>query len=172
MSQSQRPTPELTELANQIGEFIQYWGFKKVHGRIWTHLYLSSEPLDAADLMERLKISKALVSMSLSDLTEYEVIQVAGRSERGTTLYSANPEVIAVILNVLRTRERRILSHVAAAHKVLQESHKDDRRGVPLDKARVRSLGEMIRSAETHLDGLLTLDTVDFSAWNQFDEKT
>ena len=88
---------ELDALAEQVGEFIQYWGFKKVHGRIWTHLWLSDHPLDAGDLGKRLQISKALVSMSIADLLEYDVIQEVGRGEQGTTLYRSNPDQTQVI---------------------------------------------------------------------------
>lgn len=107
-----RVPPEMEDVASQIGEFIEYWGFKNVHGRIWTHLFLAETPLDASDIVERLCISKALVSMSISDLLEYEVIQFAGKSERSTVLYKANPNVTSVIVNVLRKRERRMLSRI------------------------------------------------------------
>lgn len=116
-----RIPPELEDVVNQIGEFTQHWGFKNVHGRIWVHLFLTSEPLDAADLIERLKISKALVSMSINDLIDYDVIQANGKSSRGSTLYRANPDVISVIENVLRKRERHMLSRISTATRLLKK---------------------------------------------------
>ncbi len=97
--------PELEDLADQIGEFIHYWGFKRIHGRIWTHIYLAAKPLDAADLVRQMKISKALVSISLRELIDFEVIEEVGKSSRGTHLYRANPDILKVILSVLRQRE-------------------------------------------------------------------
>ncbi len=164
--------PELEELANQIGEFIQYWGFKKVHGRIWAHLYLSEEPLDAQDLISRLGISKALASMSLNDLLNYEVILVAGKSPKGTTTYVANTNTTSVILGVLRKRERRMLSHIWAAFKVLRDSSREDRKSVSVDQKNLRHLGEMIRTAEQSLEGLLAMESVDFGRWMQFDDES
>ena len=55
---------QLNKLADEVGELVYNWGLKRVHGRIWTHLFLSNRPLDASDLVKRLDISKALISIS------------------------------------------------------------------------------------------------------------
>jgi DNA-binding transcriptional regulator GbsR (MarR family) len=161
--------PELEDVVAQIGEFIEYWGFKNVHGRIWAHLYLSTEPLDANDLIERLSISKALVSMSLSDLMEYDVVQIVGKSSRGTITYSANPNVTSVVMGVLRKRERRMLSRIASATKILKEQKKKIKGEVDLSIDRVQLLHEMVLTAEDSMDAILQLGDVDFNDWRKFD---
>ena len=156
--------PELEDVANQVGGFIEYWGFKNVHGRIWTHLFLSRNPLDAGQIMERLSISKALTSISLSELLEHQVIEIAGKGDRGAVLYRANPDVCTVITNVLRSRERRMLCRVAGAARTLRDLPANDKiKTVPLDKERVQCLNNMIAQAEQCLDGLLAMTEVDFS---------
>lgn len=162
--------PELEDVVAQIGEFIEYWGFKNVHGRIWTHLYLSDEPLDASDLISRLQISKALVSMSISDLMDYDVVQVAGKSSRGTVTYRANPNVTSVVLGVVRKRERRLLSRIAGATKVLKDYKMHSKEDVTLSAERVQSLHEMVVTAEDSLDAVLALGDVDFNDWRRFNE--
>jgi DNA-binding transcriptional regulator GbsR (MarR family) len=162
--------PELEDVVAQIGEFIEYWGFKNVHGRIWAHLYLSDEPLDASDLISRLQISKALVSMSISDLMDYDVVHVAGKSCRGTVTYCANPNVTSVVLGVLRKRERRLLSRIAGATKVLKDYKNHSKDEVTLSNDRVQSLHEMVLTAEESMDALLILGDVDFKEWGRFDE--
>src|ERR1700730_8342606 len=102
MSELEVLPPELEELAGEVGDFICYWGFKKIHGRLWTHIYLATLPVDAGQLMQRLKVSKALISLYLHDLLKYDVIIESGKSTRSTQTYVANPEVLDVILNVLR----------------------------------------------------------------------
>src|SRR5262245_52829687 len=136
--------PELAELAEQIGHFIQYWGFKKVHGRIWTHLYLSTHPLDALELRTRLKISKALVSLTVKDLIEFGVIRECGKSERGTILYEANPHLHAAIFNVLRGREKKMMAQIAAAHRTLETCLNDGERHKNVNGQRLKDLGEII----------------------------
>ena len=33
------------EVCDSIGDFIEYWGFKAIHGRVWALLALSTDPL-------------------------------------------------------------------------------------------------------------------------------
>jgi DNA-binding transcriptional regulator GbsR (MarR family) len=157
--------PEMQELSDQIGEFVYYWGFKRIHGKIWTHLYLAKKPLDAADIVNNLDISKALVSISLRELMEYEVIQFAGKSERGTQLYKINPDILSVIMSVLRQREKRMLAHIQAAHEGLTRSTEADRSEAGLSTDHLMHLGELVQKAVVGLDGLIALKAVDFSDW-------
>ena len=39
-----------------IGRLIEFWGFKRNMGRVWTVLYLSPEPLSAEDLRHALQL--------------------------------------------------------------------------------------------------------------------
>lgn len=128
MSELEVFPPELEELASEVGEFICYWGFKKIHGRIWTHIYLAEQALDAGQLMQRLKVSKALISLSLNDLLKYDVILEAGKSSRGTQTYLPNPDVLDVILNVLRRRERKMLTKAETSHKMLSSLSEESQR--------------------------------------------
>lgn len=169
MPHKKKPSPELEDVVSQIGDFIEYWGFKHVHGRIWAHLFLAGCPLDSTDLIQRLGISKALVSMSISDLIDYNVIRATGKSERGTILYECNPDLPTVIANVLRKRERRLLARLAAATRTLSSLPRemDGKCGVSHDRA--EKLDSMVRTAETTLDSLLMFRDVSFAAWAGFD---
>jgi DNA-binding transcriptional regulator GbsR (MarR family) len=158
MSDKHKPSPELDDVVSQIGDFIEYWGFKNVHGRIWAHLFLAGSPLDAADLCERLKISKALASISINDLLEYEVILTAPRkTDRGTLAYEVNPRISEVISNVVRKRERRMLARLSAATRVLVSLPTDLQAGCPVQAERAKELHDMVQSAEKTLDSLLQL---------------
>jgi DNA-binding transcriptional regulator GbsR (MarR family) len=101
------------ELGAQVGNFIEFWGFKRIHGEVWLHLYVSKTPLDAGDLIARLGISKSLASLCLAELVHYDVIREAGKSDAGTTLYEANEDVVGVIANVLKMREKVMLDRIA-----------------------------------------------------------
>ncbi len=163
-----KPSPELEDVVAQIGGFIEYWGFKNVHGRIWAHLFLAGCPLDSNELIERLGISKALVSMSISDLMEYDVIRAVGKSERGTIVYDCNPDLPNVIANVLRKRERRLLTRLSAATRTLTSLPRelDGKCGVHHD--RIEKLDQMVKTAETTLDALLLFRDVSFAPWAAF----
>ena len=46
-----------------VGNFIEFWGFKRNQGRVWALLYLRDAALDAQELQDELGLSKGAVSM-------------------------------------------------------------------------------------------------------------
>ena len=147
--------PELIELTDQIGLFIEYWGFKKIHGQIWSHIFLSPTPLDATTLVKRLDVSKALVSLAIKDLVQYDVIQVVGQGEKRTILFQSNPNLIGVITSVLRMRERKMLSQIMSSWKNLTKANEQDAEQTTVNPEALEELGEMIDTAEQMLDLLI-----------------
>ncbi|RYZ57276.1 MAG: hypothetical protein EOP07_10345 [Proteobacteria bacterium] len=147
--------PELEEFASQVGTFMEYWGFKKVHGQIWCHIYLSSEALDASELMKRLDISKALVSISLKELLDFEVIEEVGKSARGTRLYRAREDLRATILDTLRRRERKMMSRIMGAFSLLEKLDEAELQAYRIEKAKMDFLGLMIRMVDMSLDQMI-----------------
>lgn len=147
--------PELEEFAKQVGDFMEYWGFKKVHGQIWCHIYLSEHPLDAAELMRRLQISKALVSISLKELLDFGVLEEAGKSPRGTRLYRAREDLGAMILDTLRRRERKMMARILAAYSLLEKLDEDELVQHGIQRQRVGLLGALIRIVDQGLDQMI-----------------
>ena len=152
---------QLQKLAEQIGNFIEYWGFKKIHGMIWTHLYLSPEPLSAQDLIQRLRVSKALISLSMKDLLEYQLILQTDESlSKKNKFYIANPEVFEVIRGVLETRELQMMGKISSEFKSLEELEKNSADHF-VQSDRLNALGEMIEGGQTGLQQLIALSKLD-----------
>lgn len=147
--------PELEEFASQVGSFMEYWGFKKVHGQIWCHIYLSSEALDASELMKRLGISKALVSISLKELLDFEVVEEVGKSPRGTRLYKAREDLRATILDTLRRRERKMMARIMGAFSLLEKLDGTELEAHRIEQERLAFLGMMIRMVDMSLDQII-----------------
>jgi DNA-binding transcriptional regulator GbsR (MarR family) len=145
--------PELRETAGLIGEFIQYWGFKKVHGRIWAYLFLMKTPLSTRHLCELLKISNSLVSISVAELMKYGVISEAGKGPNGVLLYQANPDVGSVIAGVLRNREQKLLRLIqSSAENLPPRSPSPVGSEVRMDAARIKQLAEWVVIANGFLE--------------------
>lgn len=159
--------PEMKELSEMIGDFIRYWGFKQIHGRIWCLIYLSKDPLDAGDLMNCLGVSKALMSLSLKDLLEYNVIEEGPKTAKGTQSYHANPDVLAVITNVLRTRERKMLAQIKTAQNLVSDLPESEISASNISTDRLKQLGNMIEEAQDTLDGMLSLATINLKDWDK-----
>jgi DNA-binding transcriptional regulator GbsR (MarR family) len=168
MKPAAKSPQELAALAEQIGHFIRHWGFKSVHGRLWTYLYLSSEPMDAAALIRKLRVSKALMSISLKELLKYGVVESSGRSSEGTQLYQANEDVMAAILNVLRLREKNLITRILAEFENINRLSTADLKQGKVSASRKEALGELIQLANATLDSFLTLSHTDFTPWRAF----
>lgn len=149
--------PEMEYLAELVGEFIEYWGFKKIHGKIWTHLYLSEVPLDASALIQKLEVSKALISISLKDLLDFHVIIESGLSAEGTRLYVANPDIQKVITNVIRQREKIMMGKIQAAFNHVKKLSKEEVTAHQLNSNRMKDLDKFIKNGEKGLDAIITL---------------
>ncbi len=146
---------ELDALANHIGYFIEYWGFKKIHGQIWTHIWLSKSPIDATSLVKRLQVSKALVSLAVKDLISYDVIRVHGQGDRRKILLVANPDVQTVISNVLLKRETVMLEQIRAQFEKTNDLNEQTKTDLDLDEGKLVSMQIMIQLAQMSLATLI-----------------
>ncbi len=146
---------EVEGLTEQIGAFIEYWGFKKIHGQIWTHIWLAKTPIDATTLVKRLQVSKALVSLAIKDLLKYEVIRVAGQGNRRKILLEANTDVHAVITNVLMNRETKMLESIMTHFQKTKDLHPDIHSELNLDLAKLESMNVMIQLAQFSLAAII-----------------
>lgn len=143
----------LQKLSLSVGNFIHYWGFRRVHGAIWTQLYLSQTPLSCTDLTHLLDFSKALISPALDELCYYKLIhEVPGPNEK-TKLYCAEENINAVIQHILRTREAKMLKQIS---KDFANFQADPNSSKIWNKTRIDNLGEMILSANLMLEVLLS----------------
>ena len=154
---------DLDKLALKVGSFMEYWGFKKVHGQIWTHLFLSRTPLDATTLGKRLGVSKGLVSLAVKDLLQYQVIQKSSKGLKRTVYLVANPQVYKVICGVLMQRERKILEEVLGQVRVLREQPGSGPGSEMISSQRLEELESMTETAKDFVD-LLIASELDFAA--------
>lgn len=104
----QRVEERKQRLAESVGEFIKYWGFKEIHGRVWVHIYLAPKPITAKELTDRLGVTKGLISIALSELLAYQVIEKVNIGNARSPGYQSNTDLVEVINNVLRNRELKL----------------------------------------------------------------
>ncbi len=157
-------------MATAVGDFIRYWGFRRIHGQIWTELYLSKQTLSGKELTRRLGVSKALVSPALHELIEFKLIRQT-QSTGKLKQYCADPNVFQVIVGVLNNRERHLIENAQKTHRILTESLKtQDILSDAIDLSRLTELGEMIKTALSALlfvvnhfknDGFLDLSSLE-----------
>jgi DNA-binding transcriptional regulator GbsR (MarR family) len=142
----------LRKLSLSIGHFIRYWGFRRVHGAIWTQLYLAKTPLSCTDLTHNLGLSKALISPALDELCKYKLIREAPAPNQKTKVYVAAEDVNEVIQHVLKTREAKMLQQITKDFSSFQQR---EAAAENISDARVKSLETMIISANMMLQIML-----------------
>lgn len=142
---------QFKEFSDAVGDFIRYWGFRRIHGQLWTQIYLSQESLSGVQLMRKLGVSKALVSPGLSELVKLKLIfsyQVDGR----TKTYTANPDVFGVIREVLKTREQNLITKAKKSFDELNEKISAAGSNYGIEETRLKNVGEMIVAATVAID--------------------
>jgi len=93
------------EVADTIGRLMHFWGFKRRMGRMWALLYLSPDPLGAAELSGRLKMSAGSVSMTLAELLKWGAVKRTWRPGERRDYYESETRIWKLLRRVLRERE-------------------------------------------------------------------
>lgn len=156
-------------VAEMIGGLMEFWGFKAVHGRMWTVLYLSPEPLSAAELGDRLALSTGAVSMALADLQKWGVVKKAWRPGERRDYYEPETSIWKMISRVFREREltyvrEAIAAFEAALKTIAQQRSKvsaEDKRLLKFIEGRIQSLLTLSRIGESLLSLLVAGAPID-----------
>ena len=148
----------LKQLATGIGSFIRYWGFRNIHGEIWTTIYLSKEPLSGIEICTLLNVSKALVSPALKELEAEGLIRQTVSENSKTKRYQAEEDVNKVIHGVLKRREKPMIEKIQQSYSELGQAVSDKS---VLNSERLQKMGAMIQIAEIGLSTLLQENIID-----------
>ena len=147
------------KLAESIGEFVKYWGFKSVHGKTWLYIYTSEQPMTATELVQKLGVTKSLVSMVLSDLVDYKVIKRVDIGSAKSPGYVSEEDLEKAIFSVLREREFKLLKGIQRDISEFQDLVK----GSKQLENRSKQLEKMTDYAVDSLDRLLNSKSISTS---------
>jgi DNA-binding transcriptional regulator GbsR (MarR family) len=155
-------------IADAIGEVIEHWGFRKALGRLWTVLYLAGEPLSAVTLAERLSMSAGAVSMALSELQEWAVVQRVWRPGERREFFAAETDFWKMISKVVNERERfwvrSVRERIERATTMLKSLPSKEARAA---NKRAQLLLTFTNMAERVLDTFVASQRADFSGFGQ-----
>lgn len=136
------------EVCDAVGAFIENWGFRSIHGRVWALLAISTRPLSQAEIAEHLSVSRSLINLAIGELSEFALVEPTG-PERNAP-YQARMEVWPTITGVLRKREWMLMESARIALEAMKvELEEDDPRAY--DPSRVEVLLRMTELAQDAL---------------------
>jgi DNA-binding transcriptional regulator GbsR (MarR family) len=153
------------EVADSVGRLMEFWGFKRPMGRIWTLLYLAPEALGAAEISEALRMSAGAVSMAMGELVKWGAVKKSWRPGERRDFYEAETSVGRLVQRVLRERELALVRGFAEALEAAQRALPGDRGSKPgalaFKRERLGELRRLARLGETLLTALVAGKTVD-----------
>lgn len=154
-----RLTVQVLHACDAVGAFVEYWGFKAIHGRIWTLLALRSEPMAQSEIADVLSVSKSLVSTAVAELVKFGLVRPT--DDHRNAPYEASMDIWPVVSDVLRSREWMLLESARVAlDAVIEETKvmaKTGRSAVPFNPERMKLLLNMTETAQNLLKILIAI---------------
>jgi DNA-binding transcriptional regulator GbsR (MarR family) len=150
--------------ADAIGDVIEHWGFRKALGRVWTVLYLDTEPLPAAELAERLSMSAGAVSTTLTELQRWGVVRRVWKPGERKEYFEAETDFWKMISKVVSERERFLADSVRARLEQARDRAERGTRGARREHVvdRVGRLSAFANVAQSVLDSFIQSQRADF----------
>ena len=157
-------------VSDVVGRLMEFWGFKRNMGRVWSVLYLSPDPLSAEDLRNALQLSSGAVSMTLSELARWGVVRRVWIQGQRRDFYTAEVALWRMISRVFSERER---AEVAAAVDAFEDALRQleqvartsidpaQRARAELQRTRISQLLDLARLGQRLIDALLSTAKVD-----------
>jgi DNA-binding transcriptional regulator GbsR (MarR family) len=162
-------SPAEASVSDVVGRLIEFWGFKRNMGRVWSVLYLSPDPLSAEDLRHMLKLSSGAVSMTLSELSRWGVVRKVWVQGERKDFYAAEVQIWRMISRVWNEREKaEIIAAIDAFEEALAQVERarlgaegKARARFELQRERIGHLLELARLGARLLDALLSTAKLD-----------
>ena len=161
--------PSEAAVSDVVGKLIEFWGFKRNMGRIWSVLYLSPDPLSAEELRQSLKLSSGAVSMTVNELLRWGVVRKVWVQGERKDFYTAEVQLWRMISRVFNEREKsEIIMAIEAFEEALADvaklRHSSDpktRARAELQYERIKQLLELAKLGKRLLDTLLATAKMD-----------
>ena len=139
-----------------MGRLMEFWGFRRHMGRLWTILYLSPDPMTTTELAEILRLSSSAVSLSLGELVHWGAVRKTWRPGERKDFYQAESSVWKLLRRVYERRElnliREAIDAFGEAQRQLAETRsllgQDERRRVDYMRKRLSRLTALSKTGE------------------------
>ncbi len=135
---------------------MEFWGFRRHMGRLWTILYLSPDPMTTTELADILQLSSSAVSLSLGELVHWGAVRKTWRPGERKDFYQAESSVWKLLRRVYERRElnliREAIDAFGEAQRQLAETRsllgQEERRRVDYMRKRLSRLTALSRAGE------------------------
>lgn len=99
--------PLIQTFVLHFGEMGSRWGINRTVGQIYALLFLSSEPLNAEDIVERLGVSRSNVSMGLKELQSWNLVRLQHKPGDRRDYFSTPDDIWQIVRTLVEERKKR-----------------------------------------------------------------
>jgi DNA-binding transcriptional regulator GbsR (MarR family) len=99
--------PLIQTFVLHFGEMGSRWGINRTVGQIYALLFLSSEPLNAEDIVERLGVSRSNVSMGLKELQSWNLVRLQHMPGDRRDYFSTPDDIWQIVRTLVEERKKR-----------------------------------------------------------------
>ena len=157
--------------SDAVGRLIEFWGFKRNMGRVWTVLYLAPEPLSAPDLRARLKLSSGAVSTTLKELSRWGIVRKVWIQGARRDYFTAEGDLWKMVSRVFREREyvevEELIANFERALEALEATEPEGEAGLTrrtVQRERMLQLLDLAKLGRRLLSALISEGRVDATA--------
>jgi DNA-binding transcriptional regulator GbsR (MarR family) len=148
---------------------MEFWGFSRHMGRFWTLLYLSPDPLCAAEIQEALSISAGTASSIARQLQHWGVVHEVRKPGDRKLYYRAETDLWKMGTRVLAERER---NRIREAQRTFEDSvetlrseekalGKEEKKISRFRRERIERLSELCQMADGLIEMIMAQRKVD-----------
>ena len=99
--------PVIQAFVLHFGEMGSQWGINRTVGQIYALLFLSNEPLNAEDIVERLGVSRSNVSMGLKELQSWNLVRLQHKPGDRRDYFSTPDDIWQIVRTLVEERKKR-----------------------------------------------------------------
>lgn len=141
-----------------FGEMGSRWGINRTVGQIYALLFLSDQPLNADDIVERLGFSRSNVSMGLKELQAWNLVRLQHLPDDRRDHFTTPDDLWEIVRILIEERKKREIDPTLSKLRELQmqspataeEEHAH---------ARIAELGQLIELLTGWYDDMNRLET-------------
>lgn len=99
--------PIIQTFVLHFGEMGSRWGINRTVGQIYALLYLSDEPLNADQIVEKLGFSRSNVAMGIKELDSMNLIMLRHIPQDRKDYYATHEDIWEIVRNLVEARRKR-----------------------------------------------------------------
>ena len=150
--------PSVQTFVLHFGEMGSRWGINRTVGQIYALLFLSSEPLCADQIVEKLGFSRSNVSIGLKELQAWNLVRLRHLPDDRRDYFTTPDDLWQIVRTLVEERKKREIDPTLSLLRetLLSDPVSEEERHA---QARMREMHELIELLTRWYDDVQRLET-------------